>query len=185
LIFADPDSLPTREIEKSFYDLHENDPDDVGYINFLKRLTEPLRQRLTPGMSGLDYGCGPGPAVARLLADAGVSVVNYDPIYANDQGALERCYDVVTCTEVVEHFHQPSIEWAKLFSLVKPGAWLGVMTCVVPDASPQGFRRWWYKGDPTHVSFYQRQTLEWIAARWQVAIDYLDDRVIIMRRLAD
>jgi len=38
------------------------------------------------------------------------------------------------------------------------------MTEVLEEESK--FPDWWYHKDPTHVCFYQKSTLEWIA-RWQ------------------
>jgi hypothetical protein len=61
LIFAHPSSHPDRDTEKAIYDQHENHPADPGYRAFLSRLADPLLARLSPGMEGLDYGCGPVP----------------------------------------------------------------------------------------------------------------------------
>ena len=41
---------------------------------FLGRLAEPLVERLDPGASGLDFGCGPGPALAAMLTRRGYTV---------------------------------------------------------------------------------------------------------------
>lgn len=89
------------------YDLHRNDPDDGDYRNFLARLVTPLMQRLHPGMEGLDYGYGPGPALAQMLTEAGMRMALYDPFYAPDTAVLNRTYDFVTCTETAEHFRRP------------------------------------------------------------------------------
>lgn len=182
LISSDPASHPSAEVARHYYDLHQNDPDDDRYTAFLNQLAEPLKDCLEPGMQGLDYGCGPGPAMAGLLASASVHMTEYDPLYAPVDDALDRHYDVVTCTEVVEHFHQPAKDWAQLVGLVKPGGWLGIMTCLVPDPAPEHFRRWWYKGDPTHVSFYQAHTIRWIAEAWQLRIELLGERVMILQK---
>ena len=93
LVFVPPAYLLTRDEEKAEYDLHRNDPDDAGYRRFLSRLAEPLLQRLAPGSSGLDFGCGPGPALAAMLREAGHEVVLYDSFYAADAAVLERRYE--------------------------------------------------------------------------------------------
>jgi 2-polyprenyl-3-methyl-5-hydroxy-6-metoxy-1,4-benzoquinol methylase len=168
LTFLAPDQLPDRASELATYRLHQNDPGDPRYRAFLARLTEPLLPHLRPGMVGLDYGCGPGPAIAPMLAAHGIEVTGYDPFFRPDRAALERTYDVITCTEVVEHFHSPGRELARLDRLLRPGGRLAVMTLMLEDDA--GFARWWYRRDPTHVSFYRTETMAWIAARfgWQL-----------------
>ena len=66
--FLDPEQLPPRDIERAHYLTHENDPTDPRYRNFLSKLATPLLARLAPASSGLDYGCGPGPAPERFQA---------------------------------------------------------------------------------------------------------------------
>ena len=74
LVFVPPAYYLDREAERREYDLHRNEVNDPGYRRFLSRLSEPLLQRLTPGASGLDFGCGPGPALAHMLEEAGCLV---------------------------------------------------------------------------------------------------------------
>ena len=69
--FLDPRQQPSPEQELSQYRQHRNDPADAGYRRFLSRLAEPLLERLTPASQGLDYGCGPGPALAAMLHPGG------------------------------------------------------------------------------------------------------------------
>ena len=106
--------------EKAIYDLHENHLDDPGYRQFLSRLATPLQSKLPPAAIGLDYGCGPGPMLARMLTEHGHQVELFDPFYANHPQVLQDHYDFVTCTEVAEHFRQPAKEFEALFALLKP-----------------------------------------------------------------
>ena len=180
-MFADPGSHLSPELERAEYDQHENDPGDAGYRAFLGRLAIPLLSRLKPGMHGLDFGCGPGPTLSVMLAERGMVVDDYDPIFAADDRLLNRRYDFVTCTEVVEHFRQPAVAWRQLASLVRPGGWLGVMTLLAPGDA-ESFSRWWYKNDPTHVSFYTARTLDWLAESMGFALHQVDERVLLMQR---
>lgn len=156
-----PDCWLSRDQEKAIYDQHQNDPDDSGYRGFLNRLAEPLLERIPAGARGLDFGCGPGPALALMLREGGLSVSLYDPFYHPDTGALARQYDFVTCTEVVEHLHQPARVFRQLYRLLRPGGWLGIMTCFQTDDAR--FDNWHYRRDPTHVVFYRAHTLQVIA----------------------
>ena len=117
-----------------------------------------------------------------MLQDAGMVMAIYDPYYAPDADALARPYDFVTCTEVVEHFHQPARDWSRLTGLLKPGGWLGVMTQLAPP--PESFLQWRYRRDPTHVSFYSLATFRWIAGRFGFAMEQVRSDVVFLQRLA-
>jgi len=169
LIFLDPAQRLSPEEEKGRYDLHQNDPADPGYRRFLRRLTDPLAERLRDGDAGLDYGCGPGPAVGRLLSEKrDVEVLEYDPFYFPRRELLERTYRFVVSTEVAEHFYYPAAEFERLAGLVDPDGILAVMTRVLK--TEDGFARWWYHREPTHVCFYQDETFAWIADKngWEL-----------------
>lgn len=181
-IFADPASHLAAHAEKAIYDKHENDPADPRYRQFLNRLASPLLEKLHAGMHGLDYGCGPGPALSRMLEEAGMHMRNYDPFYAPDHALLARQYDFVTCTEVVEHFCRPLYDWTRLAGLLRPGGWLGVMTQFAPTHAD--FAAWHYKNDPTHVSFYTPHTFRWLAGHLALQVESMVDNVVLLRRPA-
>ena len=158
--WLDPADRLTPDAEQAHYELHEN-ADDAGYRDFLARLARPLCERLADGAEGLDYGCGPGPVLARMLEEAGHRMSVYDPFFADTPDALERDYDFVTCTEVAEHFCTPADEFDRLSGLLRPGGWLGIMTCFQTD--DDRFADWHYRRDPTHVVFYREETLRRVA----------------------
>ncbi len=168
------------EQEHAEYELHQNDPDDPGYRRFLSRLATPLSERLPRGSDGLDFGCGPGPALAAMLEERGHSVALYDLFYHPDASALERCYDFITATEVVEHLARPREELERLWQLLKPGGWLGIMTKRVRDR--EAFACWHYKNDPTHIAFFSKATFEWLAANWGAELQLIDADVALLRK---
>lgn len=178
--FLDPAHYLSPADERAHYDHHENSTDDPGYRRFLSKLADPLLERLAPCLEGLDYGCGPGPALAAMLGEAGHRVALYDPFYAPDTSVLARQYEFITCTEVIEHFHTPAVEFRRLDDLLKPGGWLGVMTCFQTDDAR--FAAWHYRKDPTHVVFYREQTMRWLAAHHDWAIDIPAKDVAIMQK---
>lgn len=180
LVFVGAESLPTPEEERRQYDLHRNRPDDPGYRQFLSRLFEPMHARLSPGSQGLDFGCGPGPALGRMFEEAGHRVREYDPIYAQDETVFEERYDFITASEVVEHLHRPREELDRLWDRLQPGGWLGVMTKRVRDEA--AFRTWHYRLDPTHVVFFGIETFEWLAARWGAEWTAPAADVVLMRK---
>lgn len=172
--------LPTAERERAEYERHRNEADDAGYLSFLARLSAPLLARLAPAREGLDFGCGPGPVLAGMLRSAGHAVAVYDPFFAPDRSVLQRRYDFVTCTEVVEHFHHPAEEFARLDALLRPGGWLGIMTCFQTDDAR--FARWHYRRDPTHVVFYREATFRVIARKYGWSCEIPAKDVVLMRK---
>ena len=178
--FLDPSMHPTPEVELREYRFHQNDPADLGYRRFIGEVVMPLLERLTPKSRGLDFGCGPGSAFAAMMREAGHSVALYDPFFCNDVEALEQTYDFIACTEVIEHFHQPAAEFAKLNELLKPGGWLALMTCFQRDDSR--FEHWHYRRDPTHVVFYKQETLQFLARRFGWTCEFPRKNVALMHR---
>lgn len=163
LVWLCPEQRPDAATERAYYDTHENDPADAGYRAFLDQLVNPLLQRLTAGARGLDYGCGPGPALSVMLREQGFPMTEFDPYFAPVRSVLEQSYDFITCTEAAEHFFTPCEEFARFNRLLCPGGWLGVMTGFRPEDTQ--FAAWHYRRDPTHVCFYTPQTMRWIACQ--------------------
>ncbi len=166
--------------ERAVYELHDNDPEDAGYCRFLAKLAEPLIERLPMGATGLDFGCGPGPALAGMFQEAGFEMALYDPFFHPDPSVLQQDYDFITCTEVVEHLRRPAEVFQLLDDLLKPGGWLGIMTCFQTDDAR--FDNWHYRRDPTHVVFYREETFRWLAEHfgWQLEIPRKD--VVLFRK---
>lgn len=182
-IFLDPRQHPSPEVEARKYQQHQNSVDDAGYRRFLSILTTPLLARLPGAQCGLDFGCGPGPALAHMLREAGHSVALYDPIFFPDDAVLASHYDFVTCSEVAEHFHSPAPAFVQLFGLLRPGGLLAVMTGFPPPLAQ--FANWHYRRDPTHVVFYQPATLQWLAREHGASCEIPCRNVAMLRLRAE
>ena len=180
LTFLDPRQLPSAAEERAEYALHRNAPDDPRYRRFLAQATDPLVERLAPGAEGLDFGCGPGPAIPAMLGERGFAVRTYDPIFQPDESALARRYDFVTCTEVAEHFHRPDAGFARLDALLRPGGWLALMTGVLYEDAE--FPTWGYIRETSHVVFYRPETLAWIARRFAWDHEPVTKTVVLFRK---
>ncbi|SEL58633.1 Methyltransferase domain-containing protein [Roseovarius azorensis] len=178
----DPAHFPDKAQEHAHYLHHENQIHDPGYRRFLSRLADPLLPLLTAGMRGLDYGCGPGPALAAMLTEAGYRMALYDPFFHPDPAPLTNRYDFITCTETAEHFHHPADEFDRLGAMLNHGGWLAVMTCFQTEDSR--FGAWHYRKDPTHVVFYRAGTFRQIAQAhgWSCTIPAND--VVLMQKPA-
>ncbi|WP_232368331.1 class I SAM-dependent methyltransferase [Alteromonas sp. MB-3u-76] len=180
-MFVSPEFLPSTGAEKSEYDKHENSFEDDGYRTFLKKLLTPLSIYIKPSSSALDFGCGPAPVLAELLKEKGLEVSIYDPFYANNIEVLEQSFDVITCTEAIEHFHQPAKEWSLFNSMLKPNGILAIMTKRV--LSKERFKQWHYKNDPTHVSFFSEATFNYLAQRDTFSVEFPSSDVVLMKKL--
>jgi SAM-dependent methyltransferase len=174
--------IDLQEEEKRYLE-HNNDVKDKEYRKFLSKLFHPFKEKIHHGCDGLDFGCGTGPALADMLIEEGFKVSLYDPFFYPEKDVLSKQYDFITCTETAEHFHDPFKEFNTLNDLLKPGGWLGVMTCFL--TSDEMFENWYYRRDPTHVTFYCEKTFQVIASQrnWKCEIKSKD--VVFMQKNHD
>lgn len=182
LVFVARSALISPEQEKEVYDLHENDLDDSGYKAFLSRAAEPLLSELKQPSKGLDFGCGPAPALANMLAQAGHNMSLYDIFYYPDEQVLNHRYDFITCTEVIEHLAEPQKVWTQLLNLLQPSGTLVVMTKLV--ISPERFQNWHYKNDITHINFFSRKTFDFLALQYDLSVTYIGNDVMLFKKPA-
>ncbi|RJX68826.1 class I SAM-dependent methyltransferase [Vibrio sinensis] len=180
LVFVNPEQRLDAKAEKAHYDLHENNPTDVGYRRFLSRLSVPLLEKVAPNSNGLDFGCGPGPTLSIMLQEHGHTMQLYDIYYHTDTSVLLNTYDFITATEVIEHLYEPDKVWQQWLNLVKPGGWIGLMTKMVIDV--EAFAGWHYKNDLTHVVFFSCKTFQYLAERDKLELEFIENDVILLRK---
>lgn len=180
MVFVPPGQFLSPEAEKKRYDLHQNSPEDPGYRAYLNRLFIPMQEHLRLPSRGLDFGSGPSPTLSAMFKDAGHAMSLYDPHYAPDSGPLHSQYDFIAASEVVEHLRDPGSELKRLWSCLKPGGVLGIMTQFI--VSPDEFPEWYYKKDPTHICFYSPEVFIWLTNRWKAKILLSEKGVVILRK---
>jgi hypothetical protein len=115
-----------------------------------------------------------------MLEEQGHSVDLYDLYYADNRQVFDRQYDFITGTEVVAHLSQPMDELSRLWGLLKPGGYLGLMTKLATDADK--FSSWHYKTDPTHISFFSVQSFEYLGEQWGSTPVFIGADVIIFQK---
>ena len=180
LVFVPPEYLPVPEKEKERYEHHNNNAADPGYIKFLERLYLPLKERIVPGASGLDYGCGPEPVLSGMFRKAGFNMTEYDYFFCPDPSFREGEYDFIAVCETAEHFHHPGKEFRLIWSLLKATGWLGVMTD--RDFNRKKFSGWYYKEDSTHVCFYSDETFRYLGRLWGSDPVFLSGNTVLFRK---
>lgn len=180
LIFRAPKASFTGLGEKKHYLLHQNGPQHDGYVSFLRRAIDPIKSHLLPNLQALDFGCGPGPAIKYILQSYQISCDSYDPFFF-PEGIKNEKYNLIFATECLEHFHDPQKEIVKILDLLKKGGLLSIMTSL--HQGLEHFQDWYYTKDQTHVVFYSKQTMEWIAKNFNVRLIYTDNiRVIVFEK---
>jgi Methyltransferase domain len=113
----------------------------------------------------LDYGGGDG-LLCRLLRDIGFDCWVYDKYSTPSYGRgfiteLDKNFELITAFEVFEHFEDPALEVADLFSR-RPRAIL-ISTEIYRGQSAD----WWYLSPESgqHVFFYSERAVRLIAER--------------------
>lgn len=183
-IFKDPSAYLSLEEEKERYLQHRNSVSDPFYLDYFERfLDSTIRKDIHPNVTVLDYGSGPQPVFATLLRNRyGMNVEIYDPFFAADESVLKHAYDIVTCTEVLEHIRDPIAVFLQFQGLVKPGGLLAIMTQLHPQ-NERDFLQWFYPRDITHVSFFAETTFLVLAERFGFELRSSDHRnTIVMKR---
>ncbi|GAM24565.1 hypothetical protein SAMD00019534_077400 [Acytostelium subglobosum LB1] len=185
LVFVHQHYHVTEDKEKTRYQFHNNSPLDKKYVSFLQPAFNSLLPLLPTGARGLDYGCGPGPALSLMFGEKGHTMENYDPYFMpNDkvkqveEGKTIEPFDFVTCTEAIEHFRRPKDDLDKLLlkGMVKTGGHLLFMTQFLKN--DEMFATWHYPRDITHICFFRGSTFQWIAKHYQCELTLLDNENI-------
>jgi hypothetical protein len=172
--------LLNEKEEKKRYDFHNNCIDDPHYVKFLSQLINPLLLKIKPNSVGLDFGSGPEPVLSQLLIKEGFKMDIYDPFYADNQEIFTKKYDFITLTEVAEHLYEPAYEFKRLISLLKPNAYLAIMTLRTDNV--KDFKDWFYKKDETHVCFFSNKSMAYIAKKYRLKLQIFNERVVVFHK---
>ncbi|MBO8136956.1 MAG: class I SAM-dependent methyltransferase [Desulfotomaculum sp.] len=176
LIFIDDEYILSPREEKKRYTLHENTRENQGYVKFLTGfINEAVKPYMKNIKTGLDFGCGPGPVLSQLLTEMGIIMEYYDPYFYPGVYFSYKKYDLITCTEVLEHVRKPREVINFFQEHLNSRGILAVMTLFHNN---NNFKKWWYRLDPTHICFYSPRTFHWIAKKYNLEIKYINDKNI-------
>ncbi len=181
LVHLDPAAFLTPEGEKAVYDGHDNS-DNPQYRQFLEKLSKPILEKISYNYKGLDFGSGPNPVLQALFKEAGFDIDVYDKFYAADEKVWQSSYDFITASEVVEHLHRPRETLDRLWGVLRPNGWFGVMSGRWLDEAR--FKTWRYTHDPTHVCFFHEKTCRWLADQWQAKLGIISPTVFLLQKPA-
>lgn len=180
----DPKHYLKPEDERRRYELHENTCENQGYVDMFERFWSVVLPHIQNVKTVLDYGCGTEPVFAKILRQKEYSVDTYDKYFAPQRVYQEKTYDLVTLTEVLEHIADPTKLFALLAKHVRPGGYIAFMTLFHPE-NDEAFLKWWYRRDPTHISFYSIKTIDYLCKSSNMALLFTDrERIGIIRKAA-
>jgi hypothetical protein len=151
--------------EKRKYDQHNNSLENEGYVQMFEDFIElSIAPYLANIKKALDFGSGPTPVFAELLKRRGLEVNIYDLYYAPKRVYEGKSYDLITSTEVFEHLSKPLETLALLVGHLDTNGYIVLMT-KFPPKGDKAFLDWWYRRDPTHISFFTPKSFEVMAQK--------------------
>jgi 2-polyprenyl-3-methyl-5-hydroxy-6-metoxy-1,4-benzoquinol methylase len=150
-------------------------------------LVSYIQKYLTPKRI-LDFGAGSG-EMTQELQRHGYQVTALEPMngeHLKDQ-QYPFLFDVVVAIEVIEHLPNVWEELKQIEKVLEPEGIMVFSTGLtnpfieLPDAA-EHFKTWWYKDDPTHLSFFGNRTLGVMADLRDYTIDIYGDKLFVVRR---
>lgn len=159
---------------------------DIGLLQRNILLSEKAKNFIlmciNPKSKFIDYGGGYGLFV-RLMRDNGFDFYRFDPYCENIfskgfESDIDSSYSLLTAWEVFEHLRDPMQEIGQMLNYSRT---LMFSTLLI-KTHPKPVSDWWYYGieHGQHISFYSRQTLEYIAKKNDLILLYSDDTFHIM-----
>jgi len=160
-IFLDDGEYVSRRDEKERYMEHNNSYENQGYRSFLEGFLDqavfPYGQSFA---SALDFGSGPEPVLSRIMKEKhGIETDIYDLHFSPEKVHIDKSYDLIVATEVLEHLKDPVETMEELSACLKKGGLLAVMTLFHYN-DDEAFLGWHYRRDKTHIGFFTPRTLE-------------------------
>lgn len=185
LLFVPAAYHVSPEEEKKRYELHDNRPNNKGYVRFLEEIVKVIEVIEAPKSTDqkiLDFGSGKHAVLGGLLQRKGFSIDSYDPLYALGREYLSKRYDILVIGEVIEHVRNLKDEILIIKNLVMQNGKLILRTKLYPSC--EEFSAWWYKEDITHINFFARKSIEVFALK--IGFKIVEERredIFVLREL--
>jgi len=182
-IFLDESKVISSKQEKKEYGFHENSFENKGYVNMFREfIDKAIRPHKPQIKTALDFGSGPGPVLSELLKQEGFDTDIYDKHFSVQEVYLNKKYDLITSTEVFEHLEDPLSTLKLLKAHLNKNGILAIMTLFHPQ-DEAAFKKWWYRRDSTHISFYTPKTFKHMASLLEMKILMMDDKNVCVLKI--
>jgi SAM-dependent methyltransferase len=169
LIFTDC-CISVEAVEKHYKDQHSNTFDWMkeanSFTGWLKNLghADPCLS-----LSILDYGSGSG-LLTEAFRRIGFKVDCYEPMVHGEfnRESYSEAYGVIILNEVIEHLEDINKTLDIVDSVLAGNGFVFIKTLLTdqiindPENFKESFTHWWYKDDPTHISFFSFLTIEYL-----------------------
>ena len=175
-MFKDTNAIISKEKELEVYQQHINSEENLGYFamfqEFIDKTFAPYEENIK---DVLEFGSGPTPVLASILKKRGLEVDIYDKFFAPEKVYQDKQYDLITSTEVIEHIADVEELFQFFATHIKPQGYLALMTQFHPN-DPEPYLKWWYRRDPTHITFYHPETFNVLAKKFGFRLLFCDDK---------
>jgi len=179
-IFKDDEAIISDEKELKVYQQHNNTEENLGYVAMFQDFID---KTITPHRAGiktaLDFGSGPNPVLARILDKNGFETEYFDKFFSPEKVYEGKQYDLITSTEVIEHISDVQEVMALFSKHLNNGGFLALMTQFHPD-DQEAYLNWWYRRDPTHISFFRPKTFTVLAEQHGFILRYNDNKKLLL-----
>lgn len=182
-VFLDDVFMVDEVREKKQYDQHHNGLENEGYVQMFEAFIDvSVAPYLENIETALEFGSGPGPVLSTLLERRGLAVDIYDVYYAPQKVYEGKKYDLITSTEVFEHLQKPLDVLALLAKHTSSYGYIVLMT-KFPPKEDEAFLAWWYRRDPTHISFFTPQSFEIMAEKVGLKVlKTIKDNIVVFQK---
>ncbi len=183
-VFLDEKFIVNKKEEKKKYDQHNNSLENKGYVqmfeDFLNLSVNFYKKDIH---TVLEFGSGPEPVLSKLLEQRGFEVDIYDLYYAPKKVYATKSYDLITSTEVFEHLSSPLEVLELLVKHLNTNGYIALMT-KFPPKDDQIFLAWWYRRDPTHISFFTPKSFEVMAEKVGLRVlKIMNDNIVVFQKV--
>ena len=182
-VYLDDSFMVDKDREKRQYDQHNNSLENKGYVEMFETFIDDA---IVPYMkniqTALDFGSGPEPVFSKLLERRGLEVDIYDIYFSPKKVYEDKKYDLISSTEVFEHLSKPMEVLEELVSSLNSNGYVALMT-KFPPSDDKEFLAWWYRRDPTHISFFTPKSFEVMAKKVGLKVlKTLNNNVVVFQK---
>lgn len=180
LIFADPNSYLLPHIAQIRYQQNRHKR-KKSFQAFITSAIDEVAALSQAPISVLSFGrVMSNKKLLNQIKKQGHKLTQYEPYNTASHTLSSSQYDLICCYRVLEHFHKPRVETQRLATLMKPGGWLAICSPLLTQVD--NFSQWHHKNNVTHVSFYQIETIEFLAKQLGFKLLLATNDLILMQK---